>query len=239
MEYNKKYDAHNEGTRFVFNKFYSILSNSGIKSNMVACCGRDYKTYEKYADMICRTPKAVAYFFENDPKRFNDIKEGIKSEKVLVRLGSVLHYSDYGVKAPCRVEDIGIGLGIRWMIAQATGRLHIQSRMRSDNRYKWKAQILDSALRSVSDVEVVQLYQNYLFTVGLHIKRINGKDPCTPNILGKENSNILKTYGDSKVGQCNVYHHEVELEKNNRQATLLMTTCINGSRMLQSLLMYK
>lgn len=239
MQYNELYNPHNIGTRFVFDHFYNILGHIGIKSDLVACCGKDFKTYEKYASIVCSSSSARAYFFENDPKRFEEIKKGITFKKVKVKLGNVFHYNDFEGPTCARIEDLGIGLGIRFMLSHATGRLYTQSRINGIRATMWKAQLLDSSIRAISDDEIVQLYQNYLFSAGLQIKTIDNKVIGTKKILNVIKKQPIIKYEEFNRGTCAVYEHKVELEKNNRQAKLFMFTCINGSRMLQSLLVYK
>ncbi|KPK10621.1 MAG: hypothetical protein AMJ56_07575, partial [Anaerolineae bacterium SG8_19] len=124
MQYHEKYDPDNEGTQFVFNEFYRFLANKhGMRSNLIACCGEDGERYRKYARMICSTGKARAYFIENNYKRYGKLYDMLRGAKrIRLIYGNVFNYINnpaYRESRPCRLEDLGLGIGLRRLVFSA------------------------------------------------------------------------------------------------------------------------
>lgn len=251
MDYHTKYDDANKGTIGVFNTFYYILEHAGVVSNLVACCGRDYNRYLDYVPKVCRGGPAKAFFIENARDHLKVISDGLKNSKktskrrVRLLFGDVTCYEGIqGAPTSARIEDLGLGVGIRDMLS--IGQLRLRRQLVASGtgkaRYRWKAQILDSALRGVPCWECYELYKSYLNVLGLEIRSINGEDiEEAPYLFADSRSGAEVVYSyKSKNGHRNkVFKHEVELKPNNRSAKLYMFTCKNGSLMLQTMLMYK
>jgi len=241
--YHEKYDCANLGTNYVFSWFYEFMAGMGVVSNIVMCCGEDYKRYIGYANMIA-TGRAKAFFVEKEKDRFDRVREGVSGHKNIVPMKyNVFHYMDspeYSLVKPVRVLDLGLGIGIKRMLLNAAPLLQDQSAM---NRKLWKAQILDSSIRFRSSKFIVDCYEGYLKPLDLKIKSINGinivNDPdrfC----MKHEHATLVKNYHDRLLKRrTKVYEHRIILEKNNKQAILIMFECMNGSPMLQSLLLFK
>lgn len=250
MGYHTKYDEHNAGTQYVFDMFYRMLANSKIKSNLVACPGKDVDRYIRYASMVCRASKARAYFFENAEDHLKIIRGKLKKSqhpdayRVRIRQGDVITHESFGGPKVARIEDLGLGIGIRGMLYQAMTRLYRQSRAVTANS-KWnafKVQILDSCTRGVPPEEWYQLYKQYLSVIGLEMFAVNGIDvEEKPHLFAKFNYGTkVFEYKDGNRGTCAVYRHDVELYPNKyEKAKLHLYSCINGSSMLQSMLVYK
>ena len=241
--YHRKYDHTNLGTKYVFGWFYEYMAHSGIRSNLVACCGEDFSRYIDYASMIA-TGKAKAFLVEKDAERFERIRKGVKGYKNVVAIKhNVFNYIDnpkYGMVKHARVVDIGLGIGVKELLLSAAPLLQKQSSL---NHKLWKAQILDGAIRQKNSGYVLDCYITYLKTIGLKIKSINGIDIETDTkgtCLSHKNALVVKRYPDKLSGTSGiVYQHNVVLEVNNRQAILFIFECKNGSWMMQSLLMFK
>jgi len=243
IPYHNKYDHTNLGTKYAFNWFYEFMFNRGVKSSMVACCGEDYSRYVDYANMIA-TGRSKAYFAEKFKARYSKIHRGTKGHKNIIPMKyNVFHYMDsvkYKVKHAVRVLDLGLGIGIKKLLLNAAPLLQEQSLL---DRKFWKVQLLDSAIRYRNSKFVLDCYTAYLKTIGLEIESINGINVATDleyKCLKRENAIIVKTYFDGLLGKkAHVYQHNVVLKKNDRHATLIMFECINGSTMLQSMLLFK
>jgi len=244
VKYHKRYDEHNSGTEFVFNTFYNALKDRGIRANLIAVPGKDVERYIDYASIVCgKAPRARVYFFENKADHLAIIKNGLSkskrpiTNKINVVSGDVLCYEHFIGKVSGRVEDLGLGLGIREMMSSCILRLFRQSRLPGSHN-KWKAQILCSALRKVPATEWLELYQRYLSTVDLKIKSFNGlTDP--DEFAARGTGRLVHRYVDKQRRCCSVYEHKIVLEDNKRQAKLYLFTHMNGSFMMASMLVYK
>lgn len=248
LNYHNKYDEKNNGTVYAFDMFYNILKKRNISGSLVACPGKDIDRYINYAHQI-KSKKWVGWFIENDPERFNDIKETVARvnlSNLNVINGSVIGYHDSPNyknrrRKPALIEDLGLGTGAIDLLLCASVNLRRQSTLIEKGQPK--VQMVDSSIRSYSCQKIIAAYQNYLSIINVKIKRINNilvSQMGNINCLGKEYSNEVIEYHDRLLGRkCKVYEHKVELEENDREAELIMYSCINGSRMLQSMLIYK
>jgi len=239
MQYYKKYDPDNGGTQYVFNKLYGILANDyGVRSNMIACCGEDGLRYEKYAEMLS-TNKAKAYFIENSYERFGMLYDLIRNRKnIKVIHGDVFKYlgnPSYRAKRPCRVEDLGLGIGFKELACNAAVLLGRQQKF--CHYHAWKAQILDGSIRQVTKHKVWDTLQAYLNTIDLKIKTVNHS--TNPKVLEVNPDNYVHKYIDRTGKTGKVYEFKVELFPNTHQASLYIYSCLNGSPMMQTMLVYK
>jgi hypothetical protein len=197
--------------------------------------------------MVCRAARAKAYFFENEEDHLDIIKQKMarSKDKIVKRIkilkGDAIIHEAFGGPKVARVEDIGFGTGIRSMIYQGITRLFKQSRaVGGDNKYK--IQIMDSSLRGVSQKECCELFQQYLSVVGLKIATFNGIDAIkSPHLFTEvKYAKKLISYNSRDHKTCHVYRHTIELFPNKYEdARLHLYSCINGSKMLQSMLIYK
>ena len=241
MKYHEKYDHKNSGTVFVFDTMYAKLYKMGVKSNLIACCGEDAERYIKYAQMIC-TPRARSFFVELEKERYDRISAAVKEKDRITAIhGDVFQYdknSLYPMTTSARVEDLGLGIGIRELIYQAMPRLFYQKK--TCHQYHWKAQILDGAIRQVGKDVIVGLYRKYLAVLRLDIASINGHSPLSSKCLATGSAECIHSYTDASTGRTGkVYEHTIKLQANKRKAELYMYSCLNGSPMLQSLIIYK
>jgi len=238
-----KYDHTNEGTRIIFDNFYDILANKHhVKSNMRACCGRDVARYIGYGKKICTSGNTRLFLMENNECRFRALKRRIAREKLDYFSGRVRPiYGDiFNDSKISRIEDIGLGIGVRKMLIRATARLYDQKR-NTKNYSLVKAQILDSAVRQVKVKEIIVLYNFYLSTtIGVRLKKINNISIESSEIahcFQKDNAKVIETYTDpltNKIGR--VLEHKVKLD--TKDVKLYMYSCQNGSNMLSSMLVY-
>ena len=242
MKYHEKYDPDNGGTQFVFNKFYKTLAEEyGIKSNMIACAGTDGKRYMRYANMLCSTTIARAYLIENDYKRYGELFDLLKlplGGKVRLIHGNVFNYLNnpaYREKRPCRIEDFGIGIYFQKLVYSAIPMLDRQREL--CHYYKWKVQILDGAIRQLPKHRIWDTLQAYLNTIDVKIKTINGS--TNPRALEARDINQIYKYIDKTGKTGTVYEHKVKLWPNTHQANLYLYCCLNGSPMMQTMLVYK
>jgi len=248
--YHTKYDETNGGTQYVFDNFYQRMRNSNIKANLVACPGKDVDRYIRYASMICRTPLARAYFVENSDDHLALIKDKLRAsnnkmvKRIRVLKGDAVTHESIGGPRVARVEDIGFGVGIQSMVYHGMVRLYRQSRAAAGgsayNRYK--VQIMDSCTRGVPPEEWYSLFQQYLAVIDLKIKKVNGVlvEDHPEKFAKFSYAKPVYTYDGGNRGSCTVYQHNVELYPNKyEKAKLHLYSCINGSSMLQSMLVYK
>ena len=241
-KYHEKYDHKNGGTVYVFDDIYSKLYEKGFRSNLMACCGEDAGRYREYVKKICGTSKARAFFVEIEKERYDMIEATVGGkDKITAIHGDAFQYDShpsYPMTTPARIEDFGLGIGIRELIYKAMPRLFYQKS--KCHGYHWKAQILDGAIRQVRKDVIVGLYQKYLAVLRLSIASINGCSPFDPKCLSTKNAECMHSYEDASTGHTgSVFRHTVKLKANTRKAELHMYSCLNGSPMLQSLIIYK
>lgn len=253
MLYHEKYDPNNVGTTYVFDKFYEILEKTyKIRSNMIACCGENVERYIKYAKKICKY-STQAFFIENDRERYERINSAVHGiNNINTMLGNVFSYVEnpsYNMNNPCRVQDIGIGIGNKELIEKAISLIGSQNRgcTQTENKSglrQWKAQILDGAIRQKKKLLAINAYDKYLRTMNLYLKSINGFDISIHKYreiaLDPDKNRIVKKYPDKSTNRTGkVYKHEVVLHNNRKEAKMYMFSCLNGSEMLQSMLVYR
>jgi len=250
MNFAEKYDPHNAGVTYIFDKFYSIIGGKPLHGNMLATPGENLERYLKYAKIVCFSTKGKAIFVENFRPRYERLKEQLAKEnkhirsKIRIMFANAECYEMYpNMPKKVRLEDLGIGLGTAYMLRMGTYRLmkQVLSTTTGSSNSMWKAHILDSAFRQISQPKIVALYQGYVSCVpGLQIKRINGFAIGTDSKpFNSCNAEEVLSYRAKNKRRCKVYKHNVELESRRRKAELHIYTCINGSRMMSSLLMYK
>lgn len=242
MKYHEKYDHKNGGTTYVFDNMYNILFEKGFRSNLMACCGEDSERYKEYVEKICSTHRSRAFFVEIEKERCDRIKAAVDGKtNITVIHGDAFQYDSnplYSMTTPARIEDFGLGIGMRELVYKAMSRLFYQKN--KCHMYHWKAQILDGAIRQVPKNVIVGLYQKYLAVLRLSIASINGHSPLSSKCLLPESAKCVHSYEDASTGRTGrVYKHTVKLQSNKRKAELHMYSCLNGSPMLQSLLIYK
>jgi hypothetical protein len=132
------------------------------------------------------------------------------------------------------------------MMSWGAARLYRQNSTCCD-RSKFKAQILDSALGRVSGEEILSHLQRYLSIIGFKIESFNGLEvDRRPEEFSKQTfATHMETYLDRKKDTCKVHRHSIELGRlkwqkgQAAQAKLYMFVCKNGSRMMQTMLLYK
>jgi len=151
-----------------------------------------------------------------------------------------LENKEVGLKRPSRIEDVGIGTGTREVVLETA--LPMLSRQVSRTRkHMKKAHITDAATRKFSDQLVVKWLNSYLSLIDGEIVTINGYVPTdveTPFSYGT----CVKTYIDKLChdNTVHVYRHDVRIITYGKwQAKLFIYTCMNGSRMMQTMLVYK
>lgn len=243
--YYKKYDYRNAGIIYVFDSLYSKLISYSIKSNIMACPGADLNRYIKYAKAVYSTSKGKAFFIELKNKRYLQLKKILadKDKKTKNRIkiihDDIFKYDSnrlYPLARPCRVEDFGLGIGIRESIYKVMGRLYDQ-KSRCDGQ-RLKAQILGSSIRQIPKDVIIELYQMYLSVLGLEIKSINGYKSTNPNCLSVNNAEKILTYHDHTGKKGNVYKYHVKLS-GTRRSDMTLYSYYNGSPMLTSMIIYK
>jgi len=241
-----RFDCMGSGTRYVFNKIYSIMRDSGIKSPMIATPGQGFERYKKYVDMLSpkKCKKLISVFMEIDKKRFKDIKKGTDGyHGIETYLFDVFHYI-VKMKKYFRIQDISIGKGIITTIADATSMLRKQyEHLRYNTR--WKAQVYSFNGRSkdCSNKVILEGLKQYVGALGLKIESINGvdidKDMSGDCLLANDNL-IVSDYSENKRKQsAHVYQHNIVFRANNKQAVMYMFSYLNGSQMWATLIMYK
>lgn len=244
--YCNKYDPYNDGTRFVFGYFYTLLNNLGVKSNVVAVCGENIEEYIKYAFTIATTNKSRIYFVEKDFRRYKRLIRKAKNMKRLkVLYGNVLTYEDLPgchLKFSARVEDMGIGLRFDKMVYRMIGRLDEQKQQNQDGcrALKYKAQIFDGSRRYVSNKKAFASLQEYLKVVGSEIKSINGFHANSKNIksMFAKGTQVLRFINKKGKISC-VRGHHVKFKKRGKIVDFRLFTHTNGSSMITSILVYK
>lgn len=250
-----KYDETNQGTQYVFNNFYKKINDKKIDSTLVACPGKDVDRYIKYVSMVCQSPNTKAYFFENKDDHYELIEQKLRNSwdrtklKIELVKGDITTYdSQLGIK-PVRVEDIGIGSGMSRLTYEAALRLSRQSSKTHRNKKEnsdgeYKVQILNMSLRWSSKERIFHLLSDiYLNVIETGIKSFNGIDPTKHlDLFTKvEHAEKVLSYEDKIGRNCNVYKHKIELNPSKRfnEVSLDMYTYVNGSNMLQTMLMYR
>jgi len=246
MQYFKKYDEQCGGIQYVFDRFYNILEEKKIKGNIVACPGKDIDRYIKYFGQVKGRGKWKGTFFELDEKLFNKMDLATLHTDLNIKAlrSNILVYEDdpdYESKRSAPIEDLGIGSGMVNLMAYINAKLHRQDRRTLANRKK--VQIVNSCLRNVSYKNAIKGYKDYLKVIGVELKRINGIPVNLEDgeyCLSKEFATRVYSYPDMLLKKdVHVYKHEVELKDNDREAELFIHTYINGSTMMQSMLIYK
>lgn len=234
-----KYNEKSKALEFVFNGFTEHLKKIGVSGNYIACCGKDYKRYEKYTNELL-DEYSTAVFIENDPERHNKIKQGIKSNRIKVKLGDIFNYKAHTNVRPI-ILDQSVGLGLKPTMLNAAVNLYLQSKEKYDVR-KLKAHILTCVLRTYTDEEIIYYYKNYVSVIGLEIETVNGEE-INNNSLRKDNGEIVYTYNSQKESYsnsiCNVRQYEIKFKKNNKEAELYLIKCKNGGHVLHSMLIYR
>jgi len=250
MNFAEKYDPENPGVTYIFNKFYSIIGSKPLRGNMLATPGENLDRYLNYVRKVCFKTKGRAIFLENYEPRYKRLKARLrtKSKKIQSRVrlifGNAEHYELYtNIPKSMRLIDLGFGLGVKYMLRLGTFNLmkQVMTAAGGASHTRWKAHILDSSFRQVRQSDIIELYQGYVSCIpGLKIKRINGFRLGTKaNPFSKTYSREVMSYKTKNGRTGKIYKHNIELESSRRQAELHIYTCLNGSQMMSSLLMYK
>lgn len=271
--YLHKYDHTNPGTRYVFDRLYNKLASMGLATSMTAVPGRDIERYLGYGAALAKgSSKSILTLMENDADCHRNImdrlmrpdnKAFIAANNIRVRymLGDIFTYEKektYPFTNQARVEDYGIGIGHRELMAKVAGRLYKQQRTGGNIRDRWKAIITDSAIRQIPKEQLFHSLQAYLdlgFGQHIGIVSVNGidaTDPCNHHrCFAIDNADVIFEYRGkpkhkpntnefSSQGQRGaVRRYDVVLESNNRFAKLFVFTCKNGSEMMQTMIVYK
>lgn len=249
----RKYDENNGGLQFIFDRCYKTIEDKGISSNLIACPGRDIERYIRYASMVCTAPNTKAYFFEYKGARLPEMHTKVENSqhqmKHNIRLvhGNVITYESVDDSpGTSRVEDLGLGIGIREMVYSAIPRLYRQANKiskSSNGGTDYKVQIITGALRWVSPSECYDLFQQYLWVLKLKMRAFNGMDAIeNPTLFtSSKHANAVHSYTDKYGRNCKVYNHSIELFPSERytDVSVHMHTYMNGCKMLQAMIMYK
>lgn len=234
-----RYNEKSEALEFVFNGFTEHLIKIGVSGNYIACCGKDYKRYEKYTSKLLDA-RSKAVFIENNPERHNKIKQGIKSDRIEVVLGNIFNYKDYTDIRPI-ILDQSVGLGLKTTMLNANVNLHSQSKEKFHTK-KTKAHILTCVLRTFTDEEIIYYYKNYVSVLGLEIETVN-EEEINNNSLRRDNGEIVYTYNSPQESYlnsiCNVRQYDIKFKKNDREAELFLIKCKNRGHVLHSMLTYR
>lgn len=233
---SRKYNPSNKALIHVFNGIYDYFEQLGLIGNLVACCGKDIKRYKKYVKQVTGRNTRVI-FYETDSITYNIIKNEITEKNIEIKKESIFQYRDL-TNHNARIEDISIGKGLDFMLTHGTSSLFSQSNHKSNtSETNIKAQILNCSLRNTPVNKNIHLVVNYVRTLGLVIKTINGKT-LDDNPLSKDNGEIIYTYTDNnKI--YNIYQYIVEFEENDRQAELYFIKYINNGPMLAIVLIWR
>ena len=248
MDFQERYDPANPGLKYIFNSFYSIINSKPLHGNMLAVPGEDIERYIEYAYPIVTSCKGKAIFIENYMPRYKRLRKIMDSKSSYIRkkmklvYGNAECYEMYtSTPKSVRLEDLGIGLGLKYILRLGAFRLMKQfSSCR--NQDLWKAQILSGSTRGVPHNEIISMLKAYIACIpGLRMKSINGIPLTTTAAkpLYSTNGRCVLTYRGKNGRTGRVIKHKVEFESNRRSAEFYVYTYINGGQMLPTLLMYK
>jgi len=241
-----RFDCMGSGTRYVFNKIYSIMKGTGIKSPMIATPGQGFERYIKYVNMLgpksCK--KTVSVFMEIDKKRFKDMKRETDGHHgIRTYLFDAFHYV-VKTKRYYRIQDFSIGTGLPTTLSHVTSMLRSQYEQFRCRRL-WKAQVYSFNGRANSSNKIILAgLKSYVTNaLGLEIESINGVDvdkDISGDCLSANDSLVVSDYAEKKrKNSAHVYQHNIVFKKNNKQAVMYMFSYLNGSQMWATLIMYK